>query len=183
MKLKIILFVSFFCLCIKGQCNQLLPEANNLKEIKNEQLINDTINLSGGIDSLKITCLMFGNYIDNSFIFYLSNNNFFISSFNNEHKKIAINSICKKNNIISYINNFYIDKTDSIVLNRKERNGREFADYPFIEIVVFKKGNSVIIENRSIGEEDYDVKYNPKFLEFYSFLKKLIEENIDNLLN
>jgi hypothetical protein len=62
-----------------------------------------------------------------------------------------INSIEDRNKFVNYINLFYIDCTEEIVLEKKNNRTQ-------------------------IGEEEYDVEYNPKFLEFNKFLDCLVVE-------
>ena len=40
----------------------------------------------------------------------------------------------------------------------------------------YRDGKKIIYNRTQIGEEEYDVEYNPKFLEFYKFLDCLVVE-------
>lgn len=66
-----------------------------------------------------------------------------------------------------YINQFYIDKEDNIILNRTKREYLESTDYPYIKVVGYQNKKEVFNVSTQIGEEEYDVEYHPEFLEFY----------------
>jgi hypothetical protein len=77
---------------------------------------------------------------------------------------------------LKYVNQFYIDKEKEIVLNRTKRSYLESTDYPYINAIGYKNNKEVFNVNTQIGEEEYDVEYHPKFLEFYEFLDSLTKE-------
>ena len=77
---------------------------------------------------------------------------------------------------LKYINIFYIDKEKEIVLNRTKRDYLESTDYPNIKVIGYKNKKEVFNINTQIGEEEYDVEFNPKFLEFYEFLDNLVKQ-------
>ena len=76
---------------------------------------------------------------------------------------------------LKYVNQFYIDKEKEIVLNRTKRGYLESTDYPYIKAMGYKNKEEVFNATTQIGEEEYDVEYHPKFLEFYEFLDNLVK--------
>lgn len=62
----------------------------------------------------------------------------------------------------SYINQFYLDKTEKIILSKKEEPA-PVSDYPVIAIVGYLKGKRVIEEKTTLYS---NVEFNPKFIEF-----------------
>lgn len=76
------------------------------------------------------------------------------------------------NKFINYINSFYIDKTERIIL-KKIKQPMMVTDYPIITVAGYKGGKQIFKEHTQIGSEDYEIKFNPKFLNFYKFLDHL----------
>lgn len=76
------------------------------------------------------------------------------------------------NKFTTYINTFYIDKTEKIILEKKKQP-MMITDYPSITVVGYKGGKQVFIEHTQIGDENYALKFNPNFLAFYEFLENL----------
>ncbi len=77
---------------------------------------------------------------------------------------------------LKYVNLFYIDKEKKIILNRKKRDYLESTDYPNIKVIGYINKKEVFNVKTQIGEEEYDVEFNPKFLEFYEFLDNLVKQ-------
>lgn len=77
---------------------------------------------------------------------------------------------------IKYIHQFYSEKSERIIQKRMKRNYLASADYPHLLAIGYLKGKEVFKSRTQIGEEEYDVRYNPKFLEFNDFLDSLIKE-------
>ena len=75
---------------------------------------------------------------------------------------------------ITFVNEFYIDKTEKIILEKIKRDYVVSSEYPSITVIGYKGGKELFREHTQIGYEEYDVKFNPKFLEFYEFLDDLI---------
>lgn len=75
-----------------------------------------------------------------------------------------------------YLSKFYIVKEEKIELKRTKSDYIESTDYPYIKVIGYRGGKEVFTTETQIGEEDYDVKYNPQFLEFYEFLDSLVKK-------
>jgi len=76
---------------------------------------------------------------------------------------------------LEYINLFYLDKEKEIILNRTKSEYLESTDYSNIKVKGYKKKKEIFNESTQIGEEKYDIEFNPKFLEFYEFLDNLVK--------
>src|SRR5699024_6935449 len=81
------------------------------------------------------------------------------------------------NRLINYINELYIDKKKDIVLKKIKRDYFESTNYPSITIIGFRNNTETLNNFNQIGDEVYDVKYNPYFLEFINFLDEIINSN------
>lgn len=74
---------------------------------------------------------------------------------------------------LSYIDSFFITKSEKIEISRVKRDDQICTDYTTLSFEIFLKNKSVIKQTHQIGYEDYDVEYNPLFLAFYEFLDNL----------
>ncbi len=126
-----------------------------------------------GVDSLTITCLMFGVGSDKSFVIKSSNIKSVWINFHNEKERGEFSQE-EINHLWYFVKLFYIDKKEKIVLNRTKRACMVSSDYPFIEVIGYKEGKEDFKKSRYIGAEVYDIEFNPKFLEFYEFLDSLV---------
>lgn len=159
----------------------------NIKISQKEEDINsvviaktDTtkIRLSKGVE--KVIIEFWDSYYANNFIFN-------ILSFDTEteitykgetlftEKQILKDSI-SSSRLIIYINQFYIDKKDNIVLTKSKNNEMLITDYPSIKVMGYKDKKEIFNVNTQIGDEEYDIEFHPKFLEFYNLLESLIKE-------
>lgn len=136
----------------------------------------DTLILSANIDRVEMLCLFFGKYSDKSFRVFLSNSELNIVSADDEKDTNYIDYKRNKRKSIRNINRFYIDKEAEIELKRTKRDYIESTDYPYIKVIGYRGGKEVFTTDTQIGEEDYDVEYNPQFLEFYKFLDSLVKK-------
>jgi len=87
--------------------------------------------------------------------------------------------VCKKetiNQIKRYLSIFYINREEEIELKRTKRDYIESTDYPYIKVIGYQNKKEIFNVNTQIGDEEYDIEYHPKFLEFYNFLNSLIKE-------
>lgn len=75
---------------------------------------------------------------------------------------------------LRYLDSFFITKSEKIEYSRVNRDDPICTDYPTLSFKIFLKNKSVIEQTHQIGYEEYDVEYNPKFLEFYEFLDNLV---------
>lgn len=77
---------------------------------------------------------------------------------------------------LKYVNQFYIDKKDKIILSKTKRDHIESTDYSKIQVVGYQGYKEVFNKRTQIGNEEYDIEFHPKFLEFYEFLDTLIKQ-------
>lgn len=160
----------------KGKTNEKVEPAESLfldgsaVGVENNELIA----LSTKIDKVEIICMFFGDYTDKSFRINLSNSTLIVKSFN-ESDTIYVNNGDIRNKAIKFINLFYIDKEEKIIINRTKRDELLSTDYPFIRVIGYREGNEVFNSKSQIGEEEYDVEYHPLFLGFYEFLNSMVE--------
>ena len=73
-----------------------------------------------------------------------------------------------------YVDVFFITKSEKIEYNRLKSTDPIVTDYSILKINVFYENRQVCKESIPIGEEKYDIDYNPKFLEFYKLLDTLV---------
>lgn len=86
---------------------------------------------------------------------------------------------CKKdivNQIKQYISKFYLNKEEKIILSKAKKEYLESTDYPYIKVIGYQNNKEVFNVNTQIRDEEYDIEYHPKFLEFYEFLDSLVKE-------
>lgn len=84
----------------------------------------------------------------------------------------SINEVRITQQFLRFINQFYIDKTEKIILS-KEEEPAPVSDYPIISVLGYLNGKKIIEEKTKIYS---NVEFNPQFLEFYEFLDNLIKE-------
>ena len=134
----------------------------------------DTLFLSNTIDSIVVNCYFFGKNFNKSYTIHSSGTIITVYNLHNQKDKFEIESIEKKNQFVNYINQFYIEKTEYIEKKRVPIKDPIVTDYPTITIKGFKNGKQVLTQSTSIGEESFEIEFNPKYIEFYKFLGKLI---------
>src|SRR5699024_5946397 len=93
-------------------------------------------------------------------------------------KKLCQNESIRR--IESYLSMFYLEN-EKIELKRNKRNYIVSGNYPRINVSGYQDGKEIFNKQTQIGEETYDVIYNPKFLEFYEFLNEMAMANRSNL--
>jgi hypothetical protein len=111
-----------------------------------------------------------------------------ICIFNNA-KKILIREYLNKkyyltdsidivNLFITNINDFYIDKTKEIVLNKRKTDTIISGDWSSIDVKCFKNGIEISNKFTWITEEEGQYRFvlNPEFLEFYELIKSILRE-------
>jgi hypothetical protein len=105
---------------------------------------------------------------------YLNNDTLIINRTQSYCKDLKIyDSPEKLQSFVVYINLFYIDKSEEIILSRKKRSMIISTDYPNIRVIGYKKGKEMFNKKVQIGEESYDIEYNPEYLNFFELIKKL----------
>lgn len=153
----------------------------------------DYVKLSAGVDSVVVR--YWSGAEANEYIYCFSNELLQISSkhpiwcYSHELNKFVEHSIFERTtedkHIIQdfkkYLNQFYIDKEKKIILKRTKRDHMISTDYPdislfaYIWVTGYKNKKKIFDEYIHIGEEAYDVEYNPEFMEFYDLLKELVK--------
>jgi len=173
-KLYLTTVIILFTMCHNSKFANQQDSFNN-SSVNNIEAKSSLDNLFNNIDSIIVTCLMFGEYRDISFQIYLSSNDLLVKPFHNS-EKIHIDSVAISNQLMRYINVFYLEKTEPIIKTKQGRanNLVVSTDYPIIMVECFKQGDSIINEKITIGDESFNLEFSSKFLEFYNFLENLI---------
>ena len=156
------------------------PHSSRLEQAFDELNVDwgdliDTVRLSKDIDSVEVTCLMFGESRNKSFTLNFSEIYFNGGFRHSDKKKFVISSLEKRNRFVNYINQFYIEK-EKIIFSKKKTDYITATDYPRIIVKLFQKGDLVLKQKNQIGSESHKIEYNPKFIEFYEFLDGLAEK-------
>jgi len=129
--------------------------------------------------------------IDSTIIEYWDSKNartYSICIFNNA-KKILIreylnekyyltDSIDIVNLFITNINDFYIDKTKEILLNKRKTDTIVSGDWSSIDVKCYKNGIEIYNKFTWITDEEGQYRFvlNPEFLEFYELIKSILRE-------
>ena len=158
--------------------DELYLNENNINSAITTKKDSTDKKLSKNID--KIIIQYWDNYYANNFIFnILSTNKKPEITYRGEtlftEKKILKDSVTSKR-LINYINQFYIDKKERIIINRSKSDHLESSDYSKIRVIGYRNKNKVFDVKTRIGESEYDVEYNPKFVEFYQLLDSLAKK-------
>lgn len=158
---------------LKGALRNTLINSNTMIGIEKKNNQKDTLTLSSQIDRVEILCLFFGKHSDKSFRVFLSNSNLNIVSANDERDTINVGCDGKKNILIKYVNQFYIDKTNKIVNSTKDEP-TPVSDYPFIRVVGQKEETPVFKKDITLRN---NIEFTSEFLKFYKVLNSLIKED------
>lgn len=145
--------------------------ANHFESPHGNNSISTNITFSNNIDSISITCLMFGKGSDQSFSIDIIKKDQTILIYKNNNL-LNLDSTTIKNEIINLINILYLDKTTSIEISKVKIDGI-VTDYPTIIVETFIKGKSISREVNQIGSENYKLEFSQKFIEFYKLLDLL----------
>lgn len=152
-----------------GSCNQ--PSSSSETQHSNKEEMKQEIQIEA--DSIVVN--YWKNTEANEYHFSYTKEKIEIrSAYFNFEKTVRDELIIQQ--FLNYIHQFYLEKSERIIQKRIKRNYLESADYPYLQTVGYLKGKEVFKNRTQIGEEEYDVGYNPKFLEFYDFLDSLIRE-------
>jgi len=165
------LLVYFLIFLFFYSCNQLTENSQEANEIKDTMLSEETSLVS--LDSLTIR---YWKATDaNEYFFKYSNGDIQISSqYSSLNKTIARDITIRKFN--SYIDTLFIYNNKEIELSRLKRKESIVTDYSVITIKGYRDKQEIINQKIQIGEENYKVKFNPKFIEFVELLDELILE-------
>lgn len=74
----------------------------------------------------------------------------------------------------NYIDALFITGSERIEYSRSKSSDPCITDYPMLNFLIKYDGDKSISKAIQIGDEQYDIIYNPFFLEFYDFLDELV---------
>ena len=77
------------------------------------------------------------------------------------------------NSFISYIDAFFVTKNETVEIARKKTGDIIVAEYPRMFITIYMKNRNVKEVTVIVGNEMYDIEYNPLFLEFHKFVENI----------
>lgn len=137
----------------------------------------DTIHslLSKNIE--KVTIEYWDNYYANSYIFEINSNkkgtnvSYWGDPLFTEKSKLT--EPVAQNRLISYINMFYIEKKEDIILGANE-NEPIITENSSLSVTTFKKGKQLSKEHIKIESH---IIYHPQFVEFYQFLDSIVKNH------
>ncbi len=111
-------------------------------------------------------------YANKFYIKYVNDVLYVNSKYFSINREISDKDIIYK--FVRYVNMFYIDKKDKVILEKKKRKDVVSTDYPTLIVMVYNNGVKIFENKTQIGQEEFDIKFNPKFLEFCDFLDKSV---------
>lgn len=175
--------VSFILMLFVITCNHNLHNKQNKSSVVHNTSIDivsefETPNTMIGVDSIKL--LYVSPHDGFHYMFKYSNGELKIARTweGRTISNIPLNKDSSTEMIvdrfINSIDSFFISKSDSIEFKKVRRDYQICSDYPVLTCEIYMENHSVIKQTHQIGYEEYDVEYNPKFLEFYEFLDKLV---------
>ena len=177
MIILILIYCLLFSSCFQEKINQNKSENvdNNLKQtlvVLNHKLENDNNQI---YDSIKIRFISFTAAVDALIIVQKEKDQLLldVSNLQGGYKKQIRSDNVAYSQLIQYINQFYIEKSDSIVLS-KSSEPAPVTDYPYICVKVFKGEKEVLNKDITLYS---NIEFHPKFIEFYEFLDGLVTEN------
>ena len=151
-----------------NSCDQAQEEKPLL--IENNNMVTNDKNKYFSLDSVYIE--YWKSTQANEYYFQYSDNIIQINSqYSSFYKKISKETIVSE--FLNYINQFYIEKFDSIVLLKRSEPAI-VTDYPSIRVKVFKGEKEVLNKDITLYS---NIEFHPKFIEFYEFLDGLVTEN------
>jgi len=152
-----------------NSCGQI-EEKKQLFEGNKEMVVSDKIKPIN-LDSLSVK--YWKSTEANEYWFKYSDNSIQISSqYFSLNRKILKESTISK--FLNYIEVFFISKTQAVEITRERRKESIITDYPVLTVKCYKSGKEIINRTIQIGEEEFEIKYTPEFIEFYEFLDDLI---------
>lgn len=182
--LLMLMNISLFFLLYSCNNKPLAPSVQKYQEINksNTELLKNKIEqkqfkVAKDIDEIVIK--YWDNYYANTFVFkILSYKDEVIITYNGEilfKKEKTLSDLNKKNTLIKYINQFYIDKSSEIIINTKNEEELE-GDYPFVRVIGIKDGVQVFNIYTIIKD---NIEYHSEFIEFYELLRKISLSSIN----
>ncbi len=173
------LFLLIFLILIIIFISFLYVQKEDMKKAQFITVTNKEISIKLNLDNIEI--YYWDTNEANIYIFEYSKGKINISDEYSGYNKILEDKLYIQT-LLKYINLFYIDKKEKIVLKRTKLNYMQSSEPPIITVIGYKEGKEVFKEVTEIGAEEYDIEFNPKFLEFYEFLDNLVEDNKENSL-
>lgn len=145
--------------------------------ISNLCIGSSKIQLSHGIDSIVIE-YWDSRYACSYLICIYDNTKNILTKEQMSGEYITINSIELIKSFITYINDFYIDKTKTIILSKWKADTIVSGDWSSIEVKCYKNGMKVFNKFTWITEEEGQYRFviNPVFLEFYELIKFAVKK-------
>jgi hypothetical protein len=92
---------------------------------------------------------------------------------NGTEVKTDVNDKNIQDKIILFIDQFYVKKTDSIVLERRASADVLVSNYSSITVKVSNSKGNVVNRTIYLGSELYKIEFHPDYLEFYDIIKLL----------
>lgn len=172
--MKCYLMLFSFITFIIISCSPPHRDGNNtVARSENTEDIVDSINqyyLRCGLDSAVIE--YYRSYDADCFIYNYSKGALSIKSIHTSFNKIITDKNVV-NRFIRYVDVFFIAKTQKIHLVRLRSLDWIISDYPWLDYNLFV-GDKQIHEKISMGEEGYDIEFNPLFLDFFNLLNEMV---------
>ncbi len=164
------------CIVLLISCNQV-GEGNKIKQssliIKQDGHVENNKGKMVDLDSIIVK--YWESTKANNYYFKYDGNTIIINSqYFSIGKKISSEKIIER--FLGYIDVFFIAKSEMIEIERKVADDPISTDFSTISVEGYRNGNAVFKKGVKIGEESYEIKYNPRFTEFIEFLDKLITE-------
>lgn len=83
------------------------------------------------------------------------------------------NSQIIKEELLGYVQQFYVYKTDNIILQKKRSEKALVTNYSSIAVNMSIAYRNVVNEKTQIGSEQYEIDFHPDFLKFYILIQEL----------
>ncbi|MEK6492489.1 hypothetical protein [Myroides odoratimimus] len=165
--MKNVYFILFCCLVVS--CISKTDNSKNVYTSKENQVGKvNILKLGNNVDRVEIECFFFGEFNDRSFVVRLTNDKLIILLNDDESE---IKNDHNHQYLINYINKFYIEKKERIVVS-KNAEPAPVADYPSILVRVFKNNKEILVKEEILYS---NMEFNPSFIAFYSLLNDLIQ--------
>ena len=157
-------------------CNQCLYNKTNKNTISeyNNNDSGDSLGIHKSLVGVDSVVVIYWAIDANEYIFIYSQGNLQIhSSSKNPTFQKCIPDSHIIDQFLDYIDIFFITKSETIVISKVKRDPI-VTDYPDITFKLYFENELVHKQTIQYGEEGYDIEYNPKFVEFYTFLDNLV---------
>ena len=156
-------------------CSQRREKQFSLPEEKKDTISTDhkSISISYTIEYDSIIIAYWKSTEANKYYFKYSNDKVQITSeYSSFNRQLTDTLIIDK--FKNYVVAFYVEKRDQIDYGPIDQPYIEEANYPMIKAQGFKKGKEIFNKETILYG---NIKFNPKFIEFYEFLDKFISSS------